>query len=244
MIRRASEIVSEVLVILQTEAVEGISTWDMDKLAEEYARKMGAKPAFKGYRNFPGSVCFAINNEIVHGIPSKRRVLKGGDIVSMDFGAFIDGYYSDSAVTVPIGEVSPYARKLLRITRESLYKGIEQARPSNRLLDISKAIQIHVEGEGFSVVTAFVGHGIGKNLHEEPQVPNYVPENGNWGKGVRLKAGMVLAIEPMVNIGKPDVEIRDDGWTAVTRDGTLSAHFEHTVAIGEDGPIILTEMQN
>jgi methionyl aminopeptidase len=240
-IRAASHVVVEVLNRLKEEAKPGVSTWELDKIAEEIALGKGAKPAFKGYRDYPASVCFAINNEVVHGIPSKKKVLMEGDIVSLDFGAYFDGFYSDSAITIPLGKISPLAEKLLHVTRNSLYKGIDKAYPSNRLFDISQAIQNHVEQEGFSVVKAFVGHGIGRNLHEDPQVPNFVPENGNWGKGIRLKPGMVIAIEPMVNVGRPDIRILSDGWTAVTMDGTLSAHFEHTVAITENGPVILTE---
>ncbi len=239
--RRASRIVSQVLAMLEREAVPGVDTLRLDRMAEEMARDLGAKPAFKGYRNYPASVCFAINNEIVHGPPSPRKVLREGDIVSMDFGACVDGYYGDAAVTVPVGEIKQTAARLLEVTREALYRGIEKARPSNRLVDISRAIQECVEGAGFSVVTAFVGHGIGKSLHEDPQVPNFVPDNGRWGYGVRLKPGMVLAIEPMVNAGASEVEILSDGWTAVTKDGSLSAHFEHTVAICSDGPVVLTE---
>jgi methionyl aminopeptidase len=242
-IRAASRVVVEVLEKLKEEAKPGVSTWDLDRIAEELCLMRGAIPAFKGYRNYPASVCFAINDEVVHGIPSKKKVLKEGDIISLDFGACLNGFYSDSAITVPVGRVSSLAEKLLRVTRNSLYKGIEKARPSNRLFDISHAIESYVEGEGFSVVRTFVGHGIGRNLHEDPQVPNFVPENGNWGKGIRLKPGMVIAIEPMVNVGRPDVRILGDGWTAVTVDGALSAHFEHTVAILEDGPMILTQFE-
>lgn len=239
--KRASEVVCEVLAMLTEQASPGVSTWDLDMMAEELTLKRGAKPAFKGYRKYPASVCFAINEEIVHGIPSKKKILKEGDILSIDFGACVDGYYSDSAVTIPIGNVSSVAEKLLKVTKEALYKGIENATPANRLLDISKSIQDHVEASGFSIITAFVGHGIGRSLHEDPQVPNFVPRNGNWGKGVRLKPGMAIAIEPMVSVGRPDVEILEDMWTAVTKDGSLAAHFEHTVVIGEGGPIILTE---
>ncbi|MGH7806944.1 MAG: type I methionyl aminopeptidase, partial [Thermodesulfobacteriota bacterium] len=239
-IKAASNIVVEVLKRLKEEAEPGVSTWDLDKIAEEVVLKRGARPAFKGYRDYPASVCFAINNEVVHGIPSKKKVLKEGDIVSMDFGAYLAGFYSDSAITISLGKVSAIAEKLLDVTIDSLYRGIDKAYPSNRLFDISQAIQNHVEQEGFSVVKAFVGHGIGRNLHEDPQVPNFVPDNGNWGKGIRLKPGMVIAIEPMVNVGRPDIKILSDGWTAVTSDGTLSAHFEHTVAITENGPVVLT----
>jgi methionyl aminopeptidase len=238
--RAASLVVVSVLERLKEEAKNGVSTWDLDRIAEELSRKKGATPAFKGYRGYPASVCFAINDEVVHGVPSKNKILKDGDIISLDFGAYLDGFYGDSAITVPVGKGSALAGRLLQVTRDSLHKGIAMARPGNRLFDISRAIQSCVEGEGFSVVRAFVGHGIGRKLHEDPQVPNFVPENGNWGKGIKLKAGMVIAIEPMVNVGRPDVRVLSDGWTAVTMDGTLSAHFEHTVAILEDGPRILT----
>ncbi len=239
-IRAASQVVVSVLERLKEEAKAGVSTWDLDRIAEELSRKAGATPAFKGYRGYPASVCFAINDEVVHGIPSKNKILKDGDIISLDFGVYLDGFYGDSAITVPIGKPSALVERLLQVTRDSLYRGIEMARPGNRLFDISRAIQSCVESGGFSVVRAFVGHGIGRKLHEDPQIPNFVPENGNWGKGIKLKAGMVIAIEPMVNVGRPDVRVLRDGWTAVTVDGTLSAHFEHTVAILEDGPRILT----
>ncbi|MCI0454507.1 MAG: type I methionyl aminopeptidase [Candidatus Dadabacteria bacterium] len=242
-IKRASEVVIEVLDKLQVEAKPGVSTWDLDMIAEDITLKKGAIPAFKGYRGFPASVCFAINEEVVHGIPSKNKILKEGDIVSLDFGVCLNGFYGDSAKTVPVGKISQLADGLLRVARDSLYEGIKMARPSGRLFDISQAIQSSVEKEGFSVVRAFVGHGIGRKLHEEPQVPNFVPENGHWGRGIRLKPGMVIAIEPMVNVGGPEVKVLGDGWTAVTVDGTLSAHFEHTVAILEDGPMILTELR-
>jgi len=238
--RAASKVVLNVLERLREEVKVGISTWDLDRIAEEVSRKESATPAFKGYRGYPASVCFAINDEVVHGIPSKSKILKEGDIISMDFGAYLDGFYGDSAITVPVDKGSVLAERLLRVTKDSLHRGIEMARPGNRLFDVSRAIQVCVENEGFSVVRAFVGHGIGRKLHEDPQVPNFVPENGNWGKGIKLKAGMVIAIEPMVNVGRPDVRVLSDGWTAVTVDGTLSAHFEHTVAILKDGPSILT----
>ncbi len=238
--RAASQVVVSVLERLKEEVKAGVSTWDLDRIAEEVSRREGATPAFKGYRGYPASVCFAVNDEVVHGIPSRNKILNDGDIISLDFGAYLDGFYGDSAITVPVGKVSALAERLLRVTRDSLYKGIEMARPGNRLFDISRAIQSCVDSEGFSVVRAFVGHGIGRKLHEDPQVPNFVPENGNWGKGIKLKAGMVIAIEPMVNVGRPDVRVLSDGWTAVTVDGTLSAHFEHTVAILEEGPRILT----
>ena len=243
-IRAACLVVTEVLERLKEEVKPGVSTWDLDKIAEEITLKKGAKPAFKGYRGYPASVCFAVNDEVVHGIPSQKRVLGEGDIVGLDFGVCLDGFFGDSAITVPVGKVTPVAEKLLSVTKDSLYKGIEMAYPSNRLFDVSRAIETYVEAQGFSVVKAFVGHGIGRSLHEDPQVPNFVPENGNWGKGIRLKPGMVIAIEPMVNVGAGDVKVLGDGWTAVTLDGNLSAHFEHTVAITEGGPVILTDSNN
>ena len=240
-IRSSCSIVVDVLMRLSEKVEPGISTYELDKIAEDMAIKNGAKPAFKGYRDYPGSVCFAMNQEVVHGIPSKKKIVKDGDILGMDFGIYKDGYYGDSAITTAIGEVDDKTLNLLKITRESLYKGIEQAKPKNNLFDISSAIQDHVEQNGYSIVRTFVGHGIGVSLHEDPQVPNFVPKNSGWSKGGKLKPGMVIAIEPMVNIGSPDVKILKDGWTAVTVDGELSAHFEHTVAITENGPDILTE---
>ncbi len=242
--RSAAMVVVEALEKLKEQASPGISTWDLDKMAEEHALNKGAKPAFKGYSNYPGSVCFAVNNEVVHGIPSKKKILKDGDIVGIDFGVNLNGYFGDSAITVAVGKITPLAEKLLSVTAKSLAMGIEKARPVNRLYDISHAIQSHVENEGFSIVRSFVGHGIGKKLHEEPQVPNFVPDNGTRAKGMKLRPGMVIAIEPMVNVGRPDVKVLSDGWTAVTVDGTLSAHFEHTVAITEDGPMILTDVKH
>jgi len=239
--RSAAQIVVEALSTLREMVEPGVSTWDLDKKAEEVAIKRGAIPAFKGYSDYPGSVCFAINSEVVHGIPSKKKILKEGDIVGIDFGVILDGFYGDSAITVPVGEISAMARKLLKVTEESLLKGIQEAAPDNGLFEVSGAIQSHVEEMGFSIVRSFVGHGIGKNLHEDPQVPNFVPNNGKRSNGVKLKPGMVIAIEPMVNVGKPDIKILSDGWTAVTVDGTLSAHFEHTVAVTENGPVILTQ---
>ena len=214
---------------------EGITTEELDRLAEEYIKRHGGIPAFKGYRGYPRSLCVSVNEEVVHGIPGKRR-LKEGDIVSLDLGVLMDGYYGDAAITVPLGKVSELARRLIKVTEEALYRGIEMARPGNRLSDISHAIQSHVEKAGFSVVREFVGHGIGKELHEEPQVPNFGPPN----RGPRLEPGMVLAIEPMVNTGTWEVRILPNGWTVVTADGGLSAHFEHTVAITDDGPEILS----
>ena len=213
----------------------GIRTLDLDTFAEGYLRKRGAALAFKGYRNYPFSLCVSVNEEVVHGLPSERQ-LKEGDIVSLDLGTIVEGYYGDSALTVPVGQVSEEAARLLRVTEEALMCGIGAARPGGHLSDISHAVQRHVEAHGFSVVRIFVGHGIGKALHEDPQIPNYGPP----GRGPRLKQGMVLAIEPMVNAGGPDVEILPDNWTAVTRDRSLSAHFEHTIALTEAGVEILT----
>ncbi len=239
--RSAAQIVVEVLNSLKEMVGPGVSTWDLDRMAEEVAIKRGAKPAFKGYSDYPGSVCFAINSEVVHGIPSKKKILKEGDIVGIDFGVILDGFYGDSAITVPVGEISSLAHKLLQVTEESLLKGIQEASSDNGLFDVSRAIQSHVEEMGFSIVRSFVGHGIGKSLHEDPQVPNFVPGNGGRSNGIKLKPGMVIAIEPMVNVGNPDIKILSDGWTAVTVDGTLSAHFEHTVAVTDKGPVILTQ---
>jgi methionyl aminopeptidase len=226
------------LALLQEKIAPGMSTWDLDAIADESCRKSGAIPAFKGYQGFPASLCVSINEEVVHGIPSKKRLIKEGDIVSMDFGVIYQGYYGDSAITVAVGKVSPQVRLLLDTTRESLEAGIAEARVGNRLFDISHAIQKHVEGRQFSVVREFVGHGIGRHLHEEPQVPNFGPK----GKGIPLREGMVIAIEPMVNMGGHAVRVESDGWTAVTTDGSLSAHFEHTVVITDKGPKILTSL--
>ncbi|WP_447598871.1 type I methionyl aminopeptidase [Nitrospira sp. Nam80] len=228
---KASRVVAEVLEILKNEVKAGVSTDDLDKLADESIRSRGAIPAFKGYRNYPKTLCASINDQVVHGIPSARR-LKDGDIIGLDLGAIVGGFYGDSAITVPVGSVSPEARRLIEATERALMLGIEQAVVGNRLSDISHAVQAYVEGAGFSVVTDFVGHGIGRQLHEEPQVPNY----GKAGQGPRLQPGMVLAIEPMVNAGKSAVRILEDRWTAVTQDGSLSAHFEHTIAIQAKGP--------
>lgn len=214
----------------------GATTMDLERAAEAKIKELGAIPAFKGYHGFPACLCTSVNNEVIHGIPSDRGALREGDIVSVDCGVVIDGYYSDCAVTYPVGKVSPAVEKLLRVTEASLYAAIEKAVPGGRLFDISHAVQSMCEAEGFGVVREFVGHGIGRNMHEDPQLPNY----GQPGKGPRLKAGMVLAIEPMINAGSPDVRVLEDGWTAVTTDGSFSAHFEHTVAITKDGPLILT----
>jgi methionyl aminopeptidase len=233
----ACHIVAEVLELLVHAVRPGITTLELDALAERNIRARGAVPAFKGYRGFPNTLCASINEQVVHGIPSKRR-LRAGDIVGLDLGAKWEGYYGDAAVTIPVGQIPAGTECLLMTAREALYLGIKEVSSGKHLSDISHAVQQHAEARGYSVVRAFVGHGIGTALHEEPQVPNFGPP----GRGPRLKVGMVLAIEPMVNIGHADVEILDDGWTVVTADGQLSAHFEHTVAITDDGPQILTAL--
>jgi methionyl aminopeptidase len=234
-IRQSNVIVVEILEILRQEVKPGADTLTLDRISEELALARNAKPAFKGYRGFPHSLCASVNQQVVHGFPSQRP-LKEGDILSMDFGILYNGYYGDAAITVPVGKVSSVAQRLMEATKEALLSGIEQAAPGKRLSDISHAIQSRAEAAGFSVVRKFVGHGIGKALHEDPQVPNY----GKPGMGIRLKPGMVIAIEPMVNAGGYEVKTLEDGWTTVTEDGSLSAHFEHTVAITEDGPVILS----
>lgn len=240
LIRAACRVVAEVLARLREEVRPGLSTADLDRLAEEEARKRDAVPAFKGYnvagRVYPSALCASINEEVVHGMPSPRRVLKEGDIIGLDFGVVKDGYYGDAAVTVAVGQVSDRARSLMEVTEESLLRGIANVRAGNRMRDVSKAIQEHAEAHGYGVVRDFVGHGIGQRLHEEPQVPNYVGS----GQNPRLKEGMVLAIEPMICEGTYEVDILEDGWTAVTRDRRLAAHFEHSVAVTADGPEILT----
>jgi methionyl aminopeptidase len=242
--RKASQIVAEILAELAAAVRPGVTTEDLDRLAEELTRKKGAQPAFKGYQPgdvpYPKTLCVSVNEEIVHGIPSGRK-LKPGDIVGLDFGVVYDGFYGDSARTVAVGKVPESTERLLRVTREALYKGIAQCRVGNRISDIATAVQSHAEGAGYSVVEEFAGHGIGRRLHEEPQVPNY------FRRGMpnpRLKEGMVLAIEPMVNQGTSRLRILKDGWTAVTADGKLSAHFEHSVAITENGPEILSELDH
>lgn len=235
--RRSNQIVAEILAEMKTSARPGVTTRELDELAEALLAKLKAHSAFKGYNGYPAALCTSVNEEVVHGIPS-NRVLKEGDILSLDFGAIYDGFYGDAAITLPIGSISTEAEQLLRVTEEALYLAIDQARPENRLMDISAAIQRHVESHGFSVVRDFVGHGIGKHLHEKPQVPNF----GIPGRGVRLKPGMTLAIEPMINAGGCEVMIREDGWTAVTKDRSLSAHFEHSVAVTENGPAILSKL--
>ncbi len=215
----------------------GVTTLELDRIAEEFILSCQAKPAFKGYHGFPGSICASINEEVVHGIPSSLRQVKSGDIISIDIGAIINGYVGDAAVTLPVGEIDAEAQRLLEVTEKSLYEGIKKAQVDNRLSDISHAIQTYVENNKFSVVRDFVGHGIGRNMHEEPQVPNFGPP----GRGPRLKTGMTLAIEPMVNMGTYEVETLADNWTVVTKDRKLSAHFEHSIAITDKGPWILTK---
>ena len=234
--REAGRLVGEVLTELASLVAPGVTTADLDEVAEKRIRRAGASPAFKGYHGYPATICASINEEVIHGIPSGRRVLNEGDVISIDVGVSLDGYFGDSAITLPVGQVSEQAATLLRVTEESLYKAIERVKVGARVSDIGHAVQQHVEAYGFSVVREFVGHGIGQRMHEEPQVPNY----GEPGRGPRLAEGMVLAIEPMVNAGKPAVKVLGDGWTAVTRDSSLSAHFEHTVAVTSDGPRILT----
>lgn len=220
------------------EAVEpGVSTWEIDRVARKYIESQGAVPSFLGYGGFPASACISVNNVVIHGIPSKRQIIKAGDIVSIDIGAMFEGFNGDNAYTFACGEISAEAQRLLDATRESLYEGIKQATAGNRLGDIGSAVQRYVEARGYSVVRDFVGHGVGAKLHEDPSVPNY----GTPGRGVRLLPGMTIAIEPMVNQGRHEVQVQKDGWTTVTRDGKLSAHFEHTVAITPDGPVILTK---
>src|SRR5579862_5048456 len=236
--RRSGRIVRQVLEHLRGVVAPGASTMDLERAAEEKIKDLGAKPAFKGYYDYPCVLCTSINEEIVHGIPSAKRVLKAGDIVSIDCGVVLDGYYGDAAITVPVGDsIGPELKKLLEVTEASLYRGIEAARVGNSVGDVGAAVQEIVEANGFSVVREFVGHGIGTRLHEEPQVPNF----GTRGHGTRLREGMVIAIEPMVNFGKPGTRVLDDKWTAVTADGSCSAHFEHCVAVMKDGPVILTE---
>ena len=235
--RRSGGIVRQVLDHVRSLVVPGATTMDLERAAEQKIKDLGVKPAFKGYYDYPCVLCTSVNHEIVHGIPSAKRVLKEGDIVSIDCGVVLDGYYSDSAVTVPVGNhVKPQAQKLLDVTKASLERAIQTARIGSTVGDVGAAVQEMVEANGFSVVREFVGHGIGTRLHEEPQVPNY----GTRGHGPRLREGMVLAIEPMVNIGKPDTKLLDNKWTAVTVDGSLSAHFEHSVAVTKDGPVVLT----
>ena len=236
--RRSGHIVRQVLETVSDMVAPGVSTMDLEHAAEEKIKELGAKPAFKGYYDYPCVLCTSVNNEIIHGIPSEKRVLKEGDIVSIDCGVVLDGYYGDAAITVPVGKrLTPELKKLLEVTETSLKRAIQEVRLGKTVGDIGAAVQEYVEANGFSVVREFVGHGIGTRLHEEPQVPNF----GVRGHGTRLREGMVLAIEPMVNVGQPGARVLDDKWTAVTKDGSYSAHFEHCVAVTRNGPMILTE---
>lgn len=235
----ANQIVGRTLKMLEAEIRPGQTTWELDRLAEEFAADHGAEPAFKGYHGFPGSLCVSLNEQVVHGIPSRKKFFKEGDIVSIDFGVCYKGFYGDAAVTIGVGSIDPVHRKLIEVTREALHRGIEQARVGSRINDISKAVQSHAEEQGFSVVRQFVGHGIGSQLHEGPEIPNYATS----GSSPRIQAGMVLAIEPMVNLGSYDVRVLKDGWTVITCDRKYSAHFEHSVAVTENGPLILSEQQ-
>ena len=236
--RQSGRIVRQVLDYVRTLVKPGVTTMDLERAAEKKIGELGAKPAFKGYRGYPCVLCTSVNEEVVHGIPSEKRVLRDGDIVSIDTGVIVDGFYGDSAITVAVGDrVNPRTKRLLEVTQASLASGIEAIKPGATLGDVGAAVQEVVEAEGFSVVRDFVGHGIGTRLHEDPQVPNY----GRRGQGQKLREGMVIAIEPMVNAGRPDVQVLSDGWTAVTQDGSLSAHFEHTVAVTAKGAMILTQ---
>jgi methionyl aminopeptidase len=235
--RRAGQVVREVLELVRVQVKPGATTYDLEKAAEAHLKELGVKAAFKGYHGYPCVLCTSVNSEVVHGIPSNKRVLQEGDIVSVDFGVVVDGFYGDAAITVPVGEIDASKARLLKVTEASLQAGIAAVKPGATLGDVGAAVQGVVEGEGFSVVRDFVGHGIGVQMHEDPQVPNY----GQPGKGMKLRPGMVIAIEPMVNIGKPDVMVLDDGWTAVAKDGSMSAHFEHTVAVTDTGARILTD---
>ncbi|MFQ3574654.1 MAG: type I methionyl aminopeptidase [Thermodesulfovibrionales bacterium] len=238
-IRRASRIVAQILNGLKKVIKAGMSTADIEDYIVNEIKERGAKPAFKGYRGYPASACISVNETVIHGIPSKSKRLKDGDIVGVDIGVYLDGYFGDGAYTYQVGKVDERASKLLKVTEEALYMGIEKAVVGNRISDISNTIQRYVEANGFSVVKNFVGHGIGRSLHEDPQVPNF----GKAGQGCRIKEGMTLAIEPMVNEGSSEVKILSDGWTAVTADGSLSAHFEHTIAVTKNGPEILTKSE-
>jgi methionyl aminopeptidase len=235
--RRAGQVVREVLELVRSKVKPGATTLDLERAAEARLAELGVKAAFKGYHGFPCVLCTSVNSEVVHGIPSPKRVLKEGDIVSLDFGVVVDGYFGDAAITVPVGAIDPDAARLLAVTEASLQAGIAAVRPGATLGDVGAAVQGVVEAQGFSVVRDFVGHGIGVHMHEDPQVPNF----GERGRGMKLRTGMVIAIEPMVNAGKPDVQVLGDGWTAVAADGSMSAHFEHTVAVTATGARVLTE---
>ena len=233
--RDAGKIVGQTLQELKKAIVPGVTTLELDRIADQYIRHAGAIPAFKGYGGFPANICTSVNEQVVHGIPGSRQ-LKNGDVISLDVGTKLNRYYGDAAITVPVGDVDDELLNLLTVTEESLYKGIEKAIKGNRLSDISHAVQLHAESHGYGVVRDYVGHGIGQRMHEDPQIPNYGPP----GRGPLLKNGMVLAIEPMINLGTPEVEVLADDWTVVTEDGKISAHFEHTVAVTDGEPLILT----
>ena len=235
-LKKACKISADVLQYAGEQINAGMSTYELDKLIYDYITAAGAKPSFLGYGGFKGSACLSINDEVIHGIPSKKTIIRSGDIVSVDVGAYIDGFHGDNAFTFKVGAVSPVAEKLLRVTNECLHLGIAAAKPGNRIGDIGFAVQKHAEDNGFHVVREYVGHGVGRNLHEEPEVPNF----GREGRGVRLVPGMTIAIEPMINEGTAKVKVLPDGWTVKTVDGSLSAHFEHTIAITANGPVILT----
>lgn len=233
--RDAGKIVGQTLQELKKAIVPGVTTLELDRIADQYIRHAGAIPAFKGYGGFPANICTSVNEQVVHGIPGSRQ-LNSGDVISLDVGTKLNRYYGDAAITVPVGDVDDELLNLLTVTEESLYKGIEKAIKGNRLSDISHAVQLHAESHGYGVVRDYVGHGIGQRMHEDPQIPNYGPP----GRGPLLKNGMVLAIEPMINLGTPEVEVLADDWTVVTADGKISAHFEHTVAVTDGEPLILT----
>ena len=234
--REACKISARALKLIGEAIEPGVTTAELDRIAEKFIRSCGATPNFKGYNGYPATACISINNEVIHGIPTAKRKIQNGDIVSVDLGALFEGYHGDNAATFACGDVSEEAKRLMDATRESLYEGIKMARAGGRIGDISNAIQSYVEARGYSVVRDFVGHGVGTSLHEAPEVPNF----GRAGRGIRLMPGMTLAIEPMINLGAPDVKVLPDGWTVITKDGSLSAHFEHTVAVTHDGPVILT----
>lgn len=236
LMRKAGKVVADTLLEIEKAIKPGVSTADLDKIAEDFILKQGAIPSFKGYHGFPASICASVNNEVVHGIPTKNTILKEGDIISIDCGAILNGYQGDAARTFPVGKVSEEAEELIRVTRECFFEGVKKAIVGNRVNDIGAEIQSYVERHGFSVVRDFVGHGIGTSMHEAPEVPNF----GRPNKGPKLVHGLVLAIEPMVNVGKYNVKVKDNGWTVVTVDGSLSAHYENTVAITDNGPEILT----
>ena len=235
--REACKISARALKLIGEAIEPGVTTAELDRIAESFIRSCGATPNFKGYNGYPATACISINNEVIHGIPTAKRKIQAGDIVSVDLGALFEGYHGDNAATFACGDISPEAQRLIDTTRESLYEGIKMARAGGRVGDISFAIQSYVEARGYSVVRDFVGHGVGTSLHEAPEVPNF----GVAGRGIRLLPGMTLAIEPMVNMGKHDVKVMPDGWTVLTKDGSLSAHFEHTVAITSEGPQIMTK---